>query len=59
MSSILTEDERWAWDSFATAALEATLLVDDSNPGPSEAAKYAARFADAMLLERRKRMCSE
>ncbi|MGF0335926.1 hypothetical protein [Ectopseudomonas toyotomiensis] len=53
MSLVLVSDEQEAWDCFANSALKAVL---NSRPiNGDEAAAIAAKIADALIEERRKR----
>ncbi len=45
--------EQDAWDTFAAAALTGYVIQDA--PSPENCCGFAARYADAMMEERRKR----
>ena len=50
-----TWEEFTAWDRFATAALQGWLARNDGHVWADKTAEDAAKLADAMLLEQRRR----
>ncbi len=50
----LDEAEQAAWDRFAAAALVVGVSEGENDPG-EVVARESARYADAMILERRRR----
>lgn len=53
--TINTETEREAWDKYAAAALPDALKGASGTDYIKQAAAQAAKIADALVLERRKR----
>lgn len=57
MSFELKRDEQDAWDGFARAALSG--MLGGQAIGSTTAAQVAAKFADDMIVERRKRQSEQ
>jgi hypothetical protein len=53
--STLTTEEKFAWDSYAAAAINGRLAGKDGIGSSGAIASKAAAVADAMFLERMKR----